>query len=80
MVVTRKMVTWKEWCVRRRLASSTMGIMCPMPGLARRTACAFDVTISLLLSINQDHLFSVSPLTSNNIKYCFWKYVCRMLV
>ena len=44
-VVTMKMVTWKEWWVRRRLPSSSMGMRCPMPGLATSAAWAFDVTI-----------------------------------
>ena len=37
-VVTRKMVTSKPWWMRRRFPSSTVGMRCPMPGLASRAA------------------------------------------
>ena len=44
-VVTTRMVTCKEWFVRRRLPSSRDGMMWPMPGLHSMAAWRFVVSM-----------------------------------
>ena len=43
-----KTVTWKLWCVTKRLPSSRTGIRCPRPGLERSAACGFELIIDLI--------------------------------